>query len=263
MGAASARSLGKYFSRSSALAIATAFQFVTSDAQAIDEIQVYNAEIAPLHTFTLQQHLNYVWNGSTTPDFDGGFASYHTLNGTPELAYGVSDWYEIGFYAPFAFDSSGTFLPGGVKFRHLFVSPHAEERKLFYGLNIELSYQSPKFSQSAFGIEFRPILGVRDLGWEFIVNPIVDVSFGSNGSVDFAPALRLARSMGNGLMLGVEYYADFGPFGNFSPIDQQKHSLFGVIDFSAGGFDVNFGVGFGLTDASDKIVTKLIIGHAF
>jgi len=29
------------------------------------------------------------------------------------------------------------------------------------------------------------------------------------------------------------------------------------------GLDVNFGLGFGLTDASDKIVTKLIIGRAF
>jgi hypothetical protein len=29
------------------------------------------------------------------------------------------------------------------------------------------------------------------------------------------------------------------------------------------GLDVNFGVGFGLTDSSDKIVTKMIIGRTF
>ena len=43
---------------------------------AVDEIQVYNADIAEPGQFTLQQHLNYVWQGSTTPDFPGGLASY-------------------------------------------------------------------------------------------------------------------------------------------------------------------------------------------
>ncbi len=243
--------------------VAIAMQFAPSTAQATDEIQVYNAEIAPLHTFTLQQHLNYVWRGSTTPDFEGGIASDRTLNGTPELAYGVTDWYEIGLYAPFTFDSDGTFIPGGVKLRHLFVSPHAEQRNLFYGLNIELSYQTPRFAQSPFAIELRPILGVRDKGWEFIVNPIVDASFGSSGALEFAPAARLARSVGGDVMLGVEYYGNVGPLGNFSTIDTQQHNLFGVIDFQAFGLDVNFGVGVGLTDASDAIITKLIVGRAF
>ena len=156
-----------------------------------------------------------------------------------------------------------TQTPGGFKLRHLFVSPHAEERKLFYGLNIELSYQTPRFSQSAFGLEVRPILGVRDYGWEFIINPIVDASFGANGSANFAPAARLARSMGGDVMLGVEYYTDLGPIGAFSSANEQRHNIFGVIDFTVFGLDVNFGLGFGLTDASDKIVTKLIVGRAF
>src|SRR5258708_7852995 len=124
---------------------AIAIHFGMSPAYATDEIQVYNAEIAPKGVFTIQQHLNYVWSGSTTPDFPGGFASNHTLNGTPEFAYGVTDWYEAGFYVPFAFTADGTFLPGGFKVRQLFVSPHAENRKVFYGGNFELSYQAPQF----------------------------------------------------------------------------------------------------------------------
>jgi hypothetical protein len=181
------------------MVVAIALHFI-KPAHAVDEIQVYNADIAPVGTFTLEQHLNYVWRGSTSPDFPGGIAPDRTLNGTPELANGVTDWYEIGLYAPFTVDSEGTFLLGGVKFRQLFVSPDAEQRKFFYGLNIELSYQTLRFSESAFAMEFRPILGVRDLGWEFIVNPIIDVSFGASGSVDFAPALRLARDVGNNVI---------------------------------------------------------------
>jgi hypothetical protein len=242
---------------------AVVLQGASREAHATDEIQVYNAEIAAPGTFTLQQHLNYVWSGSTTPDFPGGFAPYHSLNGTPELAYGVTDWYELGLYVPFAFSADGTFLPGGAKLRHLFVSPHAEDRKFFYGLNIELSYQAPRFSQNPFAVELRPILGVRDIGWEFIVNPILDADFGPTGSSNFAPAARLAHKVGNDVWVGTEYYAAYGPPGNFSPGNQQQHSLFGVLDFKAFGFDVDLGLGFGLTDASDKIVSKLIIGRAF
>jgi len=185
----------------------------------------------------------------------GGYVTYDAASRTyelpPEQALALAD------------EDNPAFLPGGFKFRHLFVSPHAEQRKLFYGLNIEMSYQAPRFAQSAFALELRPILGVRDLGWEFIINPIVDVSFGPSGAAAFAPALRLAHDVGGEVMLGVEYYANIGPIGNFSPVDGQGHNVFAVIDFKAFGLDVNFGLGFGLTDASDKIVTKLIIGRAF
>jgi hypothetical protein len=242
---------------------AIAFHYAATPAYAVDEIQVYNADIAAPGTFTFQQHLNYVWRGNTTADFPGGFASDRTLNGTPELAYGVTDWYELGLYVPFAFDNSGTFLPGGFKVRQLFVSPHAEDRKFFYGVNFELSYQSPRFSQSAIGLEIRPILGVRDLGWEFIVNPIVDLSFAPDGASAFAPAARLARNAGGDTWIGVEYYSSYSPIGAIPPADQQQHILFGVVDFKVFGLDVNLGMGFGLTNGSDSIVTKMIIGRAF
>jgi hypothetical protein len=263
MGASSARSTRTLALSFLSLLAATATQFASRPAQATDEIQVYNASIAPVHTWSLQQHLNYVWSGSTTPDFDGGIAPYHSLNGTPELAYGITPWWEMGWYAPFSIDANGTFYSAGAKIRNLFVSPNADERKFFYGLNIELSFLTPPFSQSPAALEFRPILGVRDLGWEFIINPIVDASFGNMGSVEFAPAARLARSIAKDVMLGVEYYSNFGPFGSMPPAGQQSHTLFAVTDFTVFGLDVNFGVGFGLTDASDKIVTKMIIGRTF
>ena len=242
---------------------AIAIHFSMSPAYATDEIQVYNAEIAPQGVFTIQQHLNYVWSGSTTPDSPGGFAPYHTLNGTPEFAYGVTDWYEVGFYVPFAFTSDGTFLPAGFKARQLFVSPHAENRKFFYGVNFELSYQAPQFSQSAIGLEIRPILGVRDQGWEFIVNPIVDLSFAPNGASAFAPAARVAHNVGGDAWLGVEYYSSYSPIDAIPPTNQQQHTVFGVVDFKAFGLDINLGFGVGLTDASDHIVSKIIVGRGF
>src|SRR6516162_8038175 len=63
-------------------------------ALAVDEIQVYNAEIAEVGQWTYQQHLNYTWQGLTQPEFPGGLVPNHSLQGTPEFAYGMTDWWE-------------------------------------------------------------------------------------------------------------------------------------------------------------------------
>ncbi len=225
-----------------------------------DEIQVYNAEIAQPGQWTLQQHLNYTIDGRKQPDFPGGFIPNHTLNGTPELAYGVTDWYELGWYAPFTVDQSGQFVADGFKLRQLFVSPNAGKRDVFYGINFEFSYSTPKFSQTKYGMEIRPIIGFRKGDYEFIINPIVDVGIGRNGDVEFTPAARLARKFGEDLAFGLEYYSNLGPFGAFPSFNEQQHTIFGVVDFKVARFDVNFGLGYGLTGGSDRLVAKMIVG---
>jgi len=231
-------------------------------AKATDEIQVYNAGIAAPGQFTIQQHLNYVPLGVKEPPFPGGLISHNSINGTPEFAYGVTDWWEVGLYLPFAIKDQ-QFLSDAFKLRTLFVLPNAEQRNFFYGVNFEFSNTMPKFSQSRFGLEIRPIIGVRNADWEFIVNPIVDVSFGKYGEADFTPAARVARKLAPDTFVGLEYYADFGEIGNFSKLADQQHTLFAVTDFKAGVFDVDFGVGYGLTPGSDRWVVKTIVGYAF
>jgi len=243
--------------------VLAAFNFLPSRARAIDEIQVYNAEIAQVGQWELEQHLNYVARGPTQPDFPGGLVPNHSLNGTPELAYGVTDWWELGLYAPFALQENGVFYSDAFKVRSLFVPPDAEKRDFFYGANFEFSYTTPKFAQTRFGAELRPIVGVRNSDFELIVNPIVDFAPGDHGSVDFAPAVRLAHKFEKNFSLGLEYYADFGQIGHFLPLQQQKHDLFAVTDFKLGEFDVNFGVGHGFTSGSDRLIFKTIVGYAF
>ena len=232
------------------------------DARATDEIQVYNAGIAEIGQFTIQQHLNYVALGQKSPPFPGGLASNHSLNGTPEFAYGVTDWWEVGLYLPFSIQDE-RFYSDAFKLRTLFVSPHAEQRNFFYGVNFEFSNETPPFSQSRFSMEIRPIIGVRNSDYEFIVNPIVDIHFGKFAEQHFTPAARIARKFGDDLFAGFEYYSDLGQIGSFDKLSDQQHTLFAVTDFKAGVFDVNFGVGYGLTPASDRLVVKTIIGYAF
>jgi hypothetical protein len=244
------------------LAGAALLAALAQPAKATDEIQVYNAGIAAVGQFTIQQHLNYIPLGVKDPPFPGGLISNNSVNGTPEFAYGVTDWWEIGLYLPFAIKDR-QFLSDGFKLRTLFVSPNAAERNFFYGANFEFSNTMPRFSQTRFGMEIRPIIGIRNAEYEFIVNPIVDIGFGKYGEATFTPAARLARKLGPDLFVGLEYYADFGEIGNFLKPADQQHTLFAVTDFKVGDFGVNFGVGYGLTPASDRWVIKTIVGYAF
>lgn len=230
--------------------------------RATDEIQVYNAEIAEAGQFTIQQHLNFVALGLKEAPFPAGLTSNRSLNGTPEFAYGITDWWEVGLYLPFSVQDE-RFYSDAFKLRTLFVSPHASQRNFFYGVNFEFSNETPEFAQTRFALEVRPIIGVRNSEYEFIVNPIVDIGFGKYGEADFAPAARLARKFGADLSAGFEYYADFGRIGDFSKLADQQHTLFAVTDFKVGVFDVDVGLGYGLTTASDRWVVKTIIGYAF
>jgi hypothetical protein len=232
-------------------------------AYAVDEIQLYNAEIADVGQFTVQHHFNYAISGRKEPDFPGGLTPNHALNATPEFAWGITEWFELGLYIPWAIDAEGRFLSNAAKLRTLFVTPNADKKNFFYGINFEYDYTTPRFSETRFAMEIRPIIGWRNPQWEFIVNPIVDLGFGSRGDIDFAPAARLARKISNDLSLGVEYYTDLGRPGSFLPFEQQSHQLFAVVDFKVGVVDVDFGIGYGLTEGSDRWVAKTILTYAF
>ena len=85
-------------------------------------------------------------SASRTRRFRAASISNNSVNGTPEFAYGVTDWWEVGLYLPFAIKDQ-QFLSDSFKLRTLFVSPHADQRNFFYGVNFEFSNTTPKFSQ--------------------------------------------------------------------------------------------------------------------
>jgi hypothetical protein len=257
--------LGSGLRRSAALLLAASSLFLLGPrpAHAVDEIQVYNAEIAEVGQFTVQQHLNYTIDGRNYPDFPGGLVPNHALNGTPEFAYGVTPWLELGLYIPWAVNEQGQFLSNAIKLRTLFVTPDAAKKDFFYGLNFEYDFPTPPFGPTRFAMEIRPIIGWRNPQWEFIVNPIMDLAFGAGGNVDFVPAARLARNLGEDRFIGLEYYTDLGAPGSFPSFQQQEHQLFAVTDFKVGKVDVDLGIGYGLTTGSDRWVAKAILGYAF
>ncbi len=244
-----------------ALLLLTAF---ASPAWAIDEIQVYNSEINEPGEWSLQLHANYALTGRTAPEFDGGIVPDHAWQGTPELAYGVTDWWELGAYWPYAVTRTGEALNGGAKLRTLFVAPHAKDRQVLLGVNFELGYVNPAFATDRWNVEVRPILGYRSGPYEFIINPIFDFALDRHDyQGDFAPAARFAYALGSRWHAGLEHYSDLGPADRVNAYEQQSHTTFAVAEFSESPWDVHVGIGHGWTAASDETVFKTIIGVSF
>ena len=69
----------------------------------------------------------------------------------------------------------------------------------------------------------------------------------------YSPRLRASRAISAKISrVGLEYYTDLGPLQNWSPFNEQQHNIYAVVDFKIGRFDVNAGVGYGLTAGSDR-----------
>jgi hypothetical protein len=226
-----------------------------------DEIQVYTGELATPGEFNLTIHSNYTPKGRTVADFPGGVVAQHSLNGAFEWAYGITNWFEGGLYLPvYTITRDGNVLWDGAKLRALFAVPHAESRRFFYGVNFEFSRNSRAWDRSRYGGEIRPIVGARSGRWDLIANPILDTSFDGFNRLDFAPSARLAYNTSPSWAAAVEYYGDFGQLRDFS---EEDRAVFAVGDHSAKFLDIEAGIGFGLTDASDKLVLKTIFSHTF
>ena len=225
-----------------------------------DEIQVYDGGIADKGVFNLTWHNNFTPRGVKTPAFFGGLKNDKNLNGVTEWAYGVTDWFEAGLYLPLHSISAerGPSINGG-KIRLLFVSPHADDRKFFYGANFEFSLNAKHWDESRFTSEIRPIVGLHLKPVDIIFNPILDNSwYGGFKSLDFAPSTRVAYNVTSKFAVAVEEYADLGPLRDFYRKNDQSHQIFGVIDRSTKFVDIEAGIGFGLTSASDGVTLKLM-----
>ena len=227
-----------------------------------DEIQVYTAEIAAPGVFNLTWHNNFTPDGLRDPAFPGGFAPNGAWNGVTEWAYGVAPWFEAGLYLPlYSVTGNGSVMFNGFKLRTLFVVPNAAQRTFFYGVNFEFSWNAGHWDARRYTSEIRPIVGWRSGPVDLIVNPILDNSWTTFSRLDFAPASRLDYNLSKTWAVAAEEYDDFGELRGFLPGRQQAHQLFAVVDRSGDPVDVEAGVGFGLTRATDHVVLKLILSR--
>ncbi len=247
------------------LAAAALLTFASIASAQTDEIQVYDATHADPGVFNLTLHDNFTPSGLTTPAFGGAVVSDKSWNGVPEWAYGVTDWLEAGLYLPLysvgTQDGRRRALINGAKLRLLFTVPHAGDRRFFYGVNFEFSFNARHWDPSRFTSEVRPIVGWRVGRLDVIVNPILDTAYTSLRDVEFSPCARVAYNASKATAIAVEEYAGFGPLRRFFPGGKQSHQLFAVLDRTTRFADVEAGIGFGLTGASDHVTLKIMFSR--
>ena len=227
-----------------------------------DEIQVYDAAIADKGVFNLTWHNNFTPSGIKTPAFPGAVTADKSWNGVPEWAYGVAPWFEAGLYMPlYSRDNAGGgFGLDGFKLRALFVEPNADDKKFAYGVNFEFSFNASRWDPSRHSAEVRPIIGWHLKPVDIIINPIFDTSYNGVRNLEFVPSFRVAYNASPAWAVALEEYDDFGPIHQFVPGGQQVHQIYAVMDHS-GALDVEAGIGFGMTGASDHLTLKLILSR--
>jgi hypothetical protein len=129
-------------------------------------------------------------------------------------------------------------------------------------LNFELSQVAARFERDRRVLEIRPIVGWRNPHWLVAFNPVQDVALAGpdhNHPPDFAPALKVARSVNDWAALGFEYYLDLGQITQLLPYAQQSHMLFIAADVDLKPWAFNFGVGRGFGDDTGRWTIKAII----
>lgn len=227
-----------------------------------DEIQVYDASHAAPGIFNLTWHNNFTPSGIDTPAFPGAVVADKSFNGVTEWAYGVTPWFEQGLYLPlYSADKNLGATIDGFKIRELFTVPDAANRRFVYGVNFEFSVNSKHWDSSRVTSEVRPIIGWHLKPWDVIINPILDTAYDGLKNLDFAPETRVAYNLSATWAIAAEEYADYGPLRQFYTPANQVHQLYAVVDRVGNPLDIEFGVGFGLTNASDKLTLKLLVSR--
>jgi len=223
-----------------------------------DEIQVYTDDLEAPGERGIELHVNTTPKGRTTPDYPGEVVTHHGLRVTPEISYGLARNWDGGIYLPVVRSGDGAWFFAGPKFRlkWLPVRPAEGATGLFAGVNAEIAFVQERFEQAGRSAEIRPIIGYRGEKWLFSFNPILetDLAGSEKGVVTFAPALKLSRHAWAGTALGVEYYTGLGRVSHFAPRDEQERVLYLTADTER----LNFGVGYGLTEGSDRWTVKAI-----
>jgi hypothetical protein len=230
------------------------------------EIQVYGYDtVEPGHTM-VELHSNFTIDGSKTVQ-NGVLPTNHAEHETIEITHGVTDWFEVGFYI-FTSERNGN----GVQWVGDHIRPRVRippKWKWPVGLSLsnEIGYQRARFSADTWTWEIRPIIDKQIGPWYLSFNPTFDRSFHGpsvSQGVVFSPNVKIGYDFTKKISGGMEYYGSVGPATDFLPISEQQHQIFPVIDLNVSPkWEINFGLGVGLTRSTDHLIAKMILGYRF
>jgi len=236
-------------------------------AQDLFEIQVYPYETVEPGRTMLEFHTNFTPSGTKTMNA-GVFPSHHQFHLTAEITHGFTKFFEVGFYletAPYVPEQGAKFTGWHVRPRFRF--PEYEGFPFRMSLSFEYAFNQPGFDPNPQTLEIRPIFEREEGRLYLSINP--DLSLATKGpdagsSPVFAPNAKIGWQVTKIVSGGLEYYAETGPVKHLDPLSQQHHLLFPAIDLNVSpDWELNFGVGHGLTNTSEQWMVKAIVGYRF
>jgi hypothetical protein len=248
------------------LALTSALAPIPAHAQDNYEIQVYGADtVAPASTM-VELHSNFTAEGSKTVQ-DGVLPTNHAEHETVEITQGINSWFETGFYIFTSVQPDGGWQWVGDHIRPRFRVPESWHWPIGVSLSNEIGYQRRAFSPDTWTWEIRPIVDKKIGPWYLSFNPTLDRSFHGesvNQGVTFSPNAKVSYDFTKKIAGGLEYYGAYGPITGFDPLRDQEQQIVPSIDLDLGPkWEFNFGVGVGVTAATDHLIIKCILGRRF
>ncbi len=235
-------------------------------AQGNYEIQVYGSDLVETGHTMVELHSNLTFEGSKSTT-DGTYPTNHQLHETVEITHGFSDWFETGFYIFTSAQNGYSIDWVGDHIRPRVAIPKRWNWPVGLSLSQEIGYQRRQFSEDTWTYELRPIIDKQAGRWYFAFNPTFDKSLhGLNESEGFvfSPNVKISYDFTKQFTAGIEYYGSLGPVTGFDPLSQQQQQIFPAIDLNLSPkWEVNFGVGIGLTRSTDHLIAKMILGYRF
>jgi hypothetical protein len=230
------------------------------------EIQVYGAETVAPGATMVELHSNFTVEGSKDT-IDGVRPTNHAWHETIEITHGFNEWFETGFYIFTSADTTYGWNWVGDHIRPRFRVPPSWKWPVGVSISQEIGYQRASYSADTWTWEIRPIID-KQIGKLYVsFNPTFDRSFHGpsvSKGVEFSPNFKAGYDITKKINAGVEYYGALGPVTGFDPVRDQQQQIIPCVDLNLSpAWEFNFGVGVGVTQGTDHLLVKMILGRRF
>jgi len=230
------------------------------------EIQVYGADTVLPRNTMVELHSNFTINGSKDI-VDGMLPTNHALHETIEITQGFNSWFETGFYIFTSARSGNGWQWVGDHIRPRVRAPDSWHWPVGVSVSNEIGYQRAIFSPDTWTWEIRPIVDKKIGPWYLSFNPTFDKAIHGpdvSKGFEFSPNFKFSYDVTPKIAAGLEYYGAFGPASGFDAFRDQQQQFFPAIDLNVSPrWEFNFGIGVGVTQATDHLIIKAIIGRRF
>jgi hypothetical protein len=214
----------------------------------------------------VELHSNFTANGFKTK-IDGVLPDNHAEHETLEITHGFNEWFETGFYIFTSIQPDGSWYYVGSHIRPRMAVPEKYHLPVGLSLSTEIGWQRPSFSADTWTWEIRPIVDKKMGKFYWAFNPAIDKSFrglSRSAGYEFSPNVKGSYDVTKRISAGVEYYGSYGPVTGFDPLRDQFQQIIPAVDVDFGkNWEFNFGVGMGVTQSTERLLIKMILGYRF